>query len=682
MRNWAITTVFLAAGVGAACGSDAPPAVQSRVALTPFNTCGELEQYIEDTAVSEMNAHLEAMERGEWGWWRGGPEVLAGDANRAASPPSGSSSGPSAYTKTNTQVQGVDEADFIKNDGTRIFVLSGQRLFAVRSWPAASMSLASSQLIEGYPLEMFLDEQHRIVVFSQVYPGQDANAHDGWCGRWCYWGSGFTKVTVFDASNEAQISLVEELYLPGSYAGSRRIGTSVRAVLRDYIPMPNDVHWYPQNYQGDPSQDRVGFAAAIAQTKAHNEAVIRAQTLDDWLPEGRFVRADGTIATAQRNCGSYHRSNAPVRLGVASIATVDLAAAGGPSLTQTNVIGEVGHIYASTASLYIASPHWWWWPQPGQLNHTYLHKFDITAPGQAVYVASGGVDGYILNQFSMDEHQGFLRTATTIDRRVNDPVNPWGRIETKNRVSVLAEQAGALVVVGATPDLAEDERVQSARFIGEKGFLVTFEQIDPLFTLDLSNPTNPRVIGELKVPGFSSYIHPLGQNHLLTIGVHLPEPDAQGRVDWSQRAMKLTIFDVTNFARPVELFTRNVGTSSGWSEAGWEHKAFNYFPERQMLAIPFSDWNPSGGSRWGDFVSDLRLFHIDLTAGITPRGSINMSDVYQVVGRADWSYWYSPWIRRSVMADDFAYAVSDAGIRVANMAAPSTSVATVIFPQQ
>lgn len=652
---------------------DNPTAVQSRVALERFQTCAELETYIEDVAVDQMRAQLDAYANEEHYW--GGPAVLAGAEDAASNSGGTRSSAPTAYTKTNTQVQGVDEADFVKTDGTRIFVLSGQKLYAVSSWPATDLSLASSVQIQGWPREMFLDEQGRIVIFSNYYP----NMNDAEAPYWCSWGCGyssFTKITVLDATDENQLSVTNEMYLPGSYANARRIGDSVRVVIRDYLNLPQGVRYYPE-YSGDWEDDRNRFLRNLDNVKADNEALIRARSLDDWLPQARRIIA-GSEQVIPRSCGDFSRSNAPVRLGLASIATIKLSGSQA-NLQMTTVLGEVGEVFASTDHLYIASPHWWWWPSNGNRSYTYLHKFDITNPNRATYVASGGVDGYVLNQFSMDEHNGFLRVATTIDRW-NRNSEGWFDIETTNRVTVLGEQAGQLNAVGMTPELADDERIQSARFMGDRGFLVTFEQIDPFFTMDLSNPTNPRIIGELKIPGFSSYLHPLDQDHVLAMGVHLPEPDENGRVDWSQRAMKLSIFDVSDFADPQEKFVQTIGTAHGWSEAAFEHKAFNYFPERQMLAVPFSDYVQSNtGNYWDHFISDLRLFHIDAQTGITPRGALDMREVYRRVDYREWSWYYSPWIRRSVMADDFAYAISDAGIRVANMATPSFPVATVLF---
>jgi len=136
------------------------------------------------------------------------------------------------------------------------------------------------------------------------------------------------------------------------------------------------------------------------------------------------------------------------------------------------------------------------------------------------------------------------------------------------------------------------------RFVGDKGFIVTAKQVDPLFTIDLRDPTAPKRIGELKVPGFSSYIHPIDENTLLTIGVYLPEPDAKAK-STEQRSMKLSLYDVSDFANPKEKFTQLVGTIHGYSEATWEHKAFNYFSRKKLLAIPFTDYVSVSGETTG-----------------------------------------------------------------------------------
>jgi uncharacterized secreted protein with C-terminal beta-propeller domain len=151
--------------------------------------------------------------------------------------------------------------------------------------------------------------------------------------------------------------------------------------------------------------------------------------------------------------------------------------------------------------------------------------------------------------------------------------------------------------------------------------------------------------------------------------------------DWRQRALQLTIFDVTDMRNPKQAHTQLVGTSSGYSEAQHDHKAFNYFPAKKLLAIPFIDWNwgATGDSYWSSFTSDLRVFSVDPVTGFTPKGAISMRDLYQVEQWSNWTYYWSPQVRRSVMADDFVYAISDSGIRAANVTNLSAPLSTARF---
>ena len=686
-------------------GLGEPAGIQNRLTLESFGSCDALEQYIEDEAVLDMKTQLDSVKSG--GWY--GPLFGRAEATGAPAADSATKSAPSAYTKTNTQVAGVDEADFVKNDGTRILQLVGQKLYATRSWPANTLAVSGSLTVEGYPTQMFLDEKNRVVIFSGVYTKYDGFTDGGGvlgggggvaadvaCGpSFCgYYPSNTTKVTVVDATDISKLTVVGEYYLPGSYADSRRIGSSVRIVLRDSFRWPAALKWWPDSTSGDLFQkgNEAKLDAAIETLKADNERLIRAQGLSQWLPAQKRKLLDGRTIDVPVNCTDYYKSNAPTHLGVATVATLDLdSAAASPTLpiTNTSVLGEVGQIYASKSALYIASDHWWWWPKPGQTDYTYLHKFDITDKSRARYVASGGVEGHIVDQFSMDESaDAFFRIATTINTRVPDTdpkTNPWGRIETTNRISVLKESAGALSITGKSEDVAKGERIYSSRFVGNRGFVVTYRQVDPLYTFDLSNPAAPKRVGELKVPGFSTYIHPLDANNLLTIGVYTPDPSG-GAVDWRERRLQLSIFDVSDFANPKQKFTQLVGTAYGWSDATYDHKAFNYFPERKLLAIPFSDYTvTTSGDPWGSFTSELRVYNVDATTGFSLKGTVGLKDVYVSAGSPDFRYYYTPAVRRSVMAtdagQDYVYAISDAGIRVATGATLSTTLGTVIYPR-
>jgi uncharacterized secreted protein with C-terminal beta-propeller domain len=665
--------------VVAGCGSRVPDpqAIQKRLELQSFQSCEELEKYVEDTAVLQMRMQLEQSKK----TYSSGGGILtregapAADTNMTAAP--AASSGPSAYTTTNTQVAGVDEADFVKNDGTRIFVLSGDTLYINQSWPAAELKTVSKVRIHGWPREMFLDDKNHVVVFSSIwspYPF-DRRLGDVYClSLDCgYYSANTVKVTVIDVANLAAPVVQQEYYLPGYYSSSRRIGSSVRVVLSDDFRWPEGLQWWPTYTDAGLYQDASRFAAAVDELIAQNEKIIRAASLHDWLPTGVRKLEDGSEIELGYACSDFSRSNAPTRLGLLTVATLNLDTPG--EMTRTSVVAEAGELYASQKHLYVANRHWWWWPEPGQADYTYLHKFDITDPDRAVHVASGGVDGHIVDQFSMDENAaGYFRVATTIATRIEDSNQWWGRIETTNRVSVLGEQSGALEVIGQTPDLAKGERITSSRFFEDKGFVVTFRQVDPLFTLDLKEPTNPRVVAELKVPGFSTYLHPLDADHLLTIGTYIDPANT-----WQSRSLQLAIYDVADLANPKQTFTQNVGTAYGWSEAQSEHKAFNYFPARKLLAIPFHDYLVNQTDYWTSFVSDLRVFGVDAATGFTPKGALSMKDVYVTYNDYGWSYYWAPWVRRSVMADQFVYAISDAGIRVADVANLSQPLGTVTF---
>lgn len=673
--------------------------VQQALKLEGFNDCAKLEQYIEDTASKQMRASLEQQKPGYWerfgrnrGVDFGSPPPMSADGPETAGG-STSNSGPQDSTGTNNQVEGVHESDFVQNDGTRIFVLSGNRLYAHRSWPAEQLTLAASLEIEGWPREMLLDEHDRLVIVSQValgLPGTPAKGSAGGamapmpdiactafgCG---FYNADSTKVTTVDVSDVAHPTVVDQLYMPGVFTQARRVDNAVRLVLSDAFRWPEGVKFWV-DYSEDLYKDTKKLEKAIDALIASNEQRIRASTLAQWLPEGKHVDAAGVTTALPVSCGDFYRSNAPSALGFVTVASLDLdARAAAPG--RTSLVAEPGTVYASKDSLYLAHSHYWWWPVPGQKDFTYLHKFDIRQPGRAVYVGSGTVEGTPVNQFALDEYEGVLRLATTVTTRVPEPEHEdwwWGRTTTTSRVTTLGVQNGHLAELGRSENLADGERIFSARFVGPRGYVVTFLQVDPLFTFDLSDPAHPRKVGELKVPGFSTYMHPVGDHHLLTMGVHR-DPDG-GCCGTS--ALKLSLFDVSDLANPKETATQLVGTAYGWSEAVYEHKAFNYFAAKGLVAIPFTDYTPYYGSYedyWRNFRTELRVFRVDLEAGISPVGAVSMSDMYKRSGMPTWSWYYAPDVRRSVMADDYVYAISDSGVRVAKVDSLQTPLVTVPF---
>lgn len=668
MRNASILLVLFACHKAPA---QKPPDIQQHVALQRAASCGELEQSVQETAVQQMRAQLEMLKTGSY--W--GVPMVAGAGAAPAS------SAPASYSTTNVQVAGVDEADFVKNDGTRIFVLAGHRLYAATSWPPQSLALAGQLDIEGWPQEMFLDA-NQVVVFSEVWSLSTAQMCP--LGAMCVSGPATTKVTVVDVSDLSHPKATSEIYLPGWSTGTRRVGSSVRVVLSDSVRWPDGVKWWP-DYSADIWSDKAKWAAAIDALEDANEAVIRRTPIAEWFPHGQRKLEDGTLLDLSYDCSDFYLSNAPERLGLLTIATLDLAHP--DSVTRASIVGEAGTIYATDKHLYVATPHWWWWVADGERDWTYVHEFDIEDPARAGYVGSGGVEGNVGDQFAMDEKDGYLRIATSTASETYDSATNQFKVSASSRLSVLG---AGLKVVGEVPSIVDDERLMAMRFVGDKGYAVTFRNFDPLVTLDLTDPAHPRKVAELTLPGFSTYLQPIDDDHLLAIGDDLPV-DSSGRPDWSKRSMQLSLFDVSDLSAPRRTAQALVGTAWSWSEAMWDHHAFNWYqpdPSKPgLLAIPFSDWlQTMGPSYWDSFVSDVRVFSVDPAGSIQPAGALGMNDVYIQAGVGDWTWFYKPWVRRSVLATDdagnsFVYAVSDAGLRVAPLSDLSKPLSTALFPR-
>ncbi len=316
-NRWRLYAALAGLGLaGIGCSADnkpQPPAVNSRVQLLAFtgtNACQDLEQYIEDTAVRDMRNTLESYRDETYSWGRGGPffgEDAAGTPTASAA--GAAKSTPTDYTTTNTQVSGVDEADFVKNDGTRIFALSGQTLYASRSWPATDLAVRGTLKIEGYPREMFLEGTDKAVVFSSIYSwyplsnaaGDRCDSLD--CG---FESSNTVKITVVDVSDLSNLRVTHEYKLPGHYNSARKVGSSVRMVISDDFNFPSSVqYWWPEvakvacgtRYKGRRTDE---FNKLIVE----NEKPIRAQTLAEWVPAGKLT-INGATSTVPHECSAF-----------------------------------------------------------------------------------------------------------------------------------------------------------------------------------------------------------------------------------------------------------------------------------------------------------------------------------------------------------------------------------------
>jgi hypothetical protein len=313
--------------------------------------------------------------------------------------------------------------------------------------------------------------------------------------------------------------------------------------------------------------------------------------------------------------------------GLLTVYTVDLAE-GLPSVDADAVFTNGDTVYASPSSLFVATQRW----DDGSIGTTTsIHRFDISHPDRTAYAASGAVPGSLLNQFSLSEDKGVLRVATTLG---------WGP-EAESKVTTLGEDGGHLLQRGQVGGLGHGERIYAVRFIGDTGYVVTFRQTDPLYTLDLSDPEHPRVRGELKIPGYSAYLHPVGDDLLLGVGQDATD---QGRV----QGLQLSLFDVSDLARPVRLQKARLADRWSQSTAEWDHHAFLWWPATNLAVLPVDSEGFHGAAG----------FTVDRARGIAELGRITHDGVG---GRI------TPSVQRAVVAGGRLFTISEYGVKASGL---------------
>jgi hypothetical protein len=430
-------------------------------------------------------------------------------------------------------------------------------------------------------------------------------------------GMPMTVLREVDVRDPAAMRIVRAVRTEASYASARLTGATARIVLTS-APAP----------------------AALTR-----EAIRRAGT-SAWLPDGvvRNRRTGRRDARRLVPCTAVRRPRAFSGLGMLTVLTVDMRR-GLPWVDADAIMSDAQVVYGSPASLYVATQRW---SDPraveGDAATTQIHRFAAASADATTYRASGEVPGHLLNQFSLSEHDGRLRVAST-----EAPVWLGGdeQRESESRVTVLAESGDRLRPVGAVSGLGRGERIYSVRFIGEVGYVVTFRETDPLYVIDLSTPAAPRVTGELKIPGYSAYLHPLGEGLLLGVG---QDATAEGRTTGAQ----LSVFDVSDPARPVRLHRRTVARFA-YSEAEYDHHAFLYWAPAALAMLPIEAYGERGDEGFAGAVA----FRLETGRPIVEAGRLE-----HPAERGETPF---P-VRRSLVVGDRLYTLSDAGLLASNLA--------------
>lgn len=619
-----------------------PQPVAQASDLPTFSTCTELSAAISEA--QEINGYSgdDGLELG-----LGSTRSLLNPSVQtfADSEPGGASE----YSTTNVQVEGVDEADYVKTDGDYIYTLSGNDLVIARAYPVSDAGVVSRvDMTDISPSQMFLDDDRLLVLggrfvesgvsAEEVGPGLDFEA----MLRSAFDESYVTVAELWNVRSKENPVRIRATEIEGDLIAARMIdGEAYIVTSKSVWDVEDDAPVVPM------MRDVVAKNAAVGEA-AFAEA----------LPCDQITHFDPVVET-----------------NFITVASIPLNDDNG-EIERSVTLGSGENVYASTEHLFVAETSyvqtvgdvieyrsWWWGDASAQ---TVVHKFALNN-GKVEYKGNGTVPGTVLNQFSMDEHNNHFRIATTIGS-----VSRSGTSMSTNNVYVLNS---AMERVGAVEDLAPGETIYSVRFMGDKGYVVTFKKVDPLFVLDLSKPTEPEVLGKLKIPGYSDYLHPYDENHIIGIGKDTTEAEG-GNFAWYQ-GLKLAVFDVTDPTNPVQMHQEIIGDRGTESPVLDDHKALLFDRERELFVIPVTlaeidealkdsqafSWNsPANGSY--TFQGAL-VYHLTLDSGFELRDRItHVADQEEFLKLGSFYPSYDDVISRSLYIEDGLYTLSESTLKI------------------
>ncbi|MER7273712.1 beta-propeller domain-containing protein [Dactylosporangium sp. NPDC000244] len=510
--------------------------------LVAFDDCEELAKGL-------RKATMDAV--GPWGF-NTLPGGMRTTLNSGAMPEAQAKAagGDQSFSGTNTHEAGVDEPDVVKTDGKRIVTLARGRLVVV---DAASRKVTGTLSLDGASdtgkpaagADRLLLAGDRALVLGFDYSDPER---------------GGPLLTLVDLAGAPKI--VSTYRTDGALLDARQVGSVARVVIRSAPRLA-----FPDYSKLQDDDARL----------AANRSAVAAAPVEDWLPRWTSTDAAGKKTDGQVGCGAVQLPETYSGTSLLTVATFDLGAAGLGSGEPVSVAADGGIVYANGPSLYVANDQRWRASGPMVKRagpapdpKTQLFKFTIAGAARPKYVAAGEVPGWLLNQYSMSEWDGRLRVATT----ANDA----------STVYVLEQRAGTLAETGKVGGLGRGEKIYSVRFIGTTAYVVTFRQTDPLYTLDLSDPSAPRTLGELKITGYSAYLHPAGDGLLLGVG---QEANEKGRV----QGLQVSLFDVHDLTKPARLAQFQVPGSG--SEAEFDPHAFLFWPATGAVVLPVRGQQPS-----------------------------------------------------------------------------------------
>ncbi|RME31955.1 hypothetical protein D6789_01090, partial [Candidatus Woesearchaeota archaeon] len=656
---------------GGALGNPAPDSSAPTDELHKFSSIEELETYVKKHSAQDYERTFNY------------DQVLAVAAIEAPAPmlargaaETKATGAASDYSTTNVQVEGVDEADFLKNDGEFLYILNQDKLVIVDAYPPADAEVVSVTKIPGQPQSLFLNDD-RLLVFTQDYEEEFHFGLYDFMPRTRYMQR--TRALLYDVSDREEPELLKNWSVSGRIFQARMIGDAA------YLVTQQDVYSYgviepPILFEGEvrlvmpdiyyfdsPASDYIFTTVTAIDTQ---EEELASKTFLMGSGSALYASEDYLYIAYQKR-GYYWgwREEQRERFFEAVLPALplsvqrDIEDIRDEKLEQREewiAIAEVLRAFyealdedelAELGEEISFAVREWETKRNLERSSTVIQRIAIDGLDIG-YAGRGEVRGTLLNQWSMDEYEGWLRVATTLSY--------WDSVEREsvqfNNVYTLDDD---MKVRGELEQLAEGERIYAARFMGERLYLVTFRRVDPLFVIDLSNPRKPELLGKLKIPGYSSYLHPYDKDHLIGIG---KEGDEDGRLG----GIKIALFDVSDVEHPEEIDSVEVGSQGSDSEVLRDHKAFLFNKERGVLVIPIREadervYDPERGYYRRKVWQGAYVFHVD-DEGFKEKGRISHLDGE---ARDEYYWWQSPWsVRRSLWMDDVLYTVSQSKVKI------------------
>lgn len=560
----AVTAVLAATYVASVVGDSDGSGLVPRAAageLEPFDDCTDVRDWYVDAALPHVTA---------WGLdepYYGPVLADAAEAVRREAPVAETGS---SATGTNVQEADVDEPDIAKTNGSYVVTLRGGDLVVTGVSGGEPAEVGRVDVRDAWRGELLLVGDHAVITTTPLTYSPLSDVR--------YAVPDDATVTTVDLSDPERPTVDSVRRIDGEIVSAREHDGVVRVAVASRPSLPF-VH--------------PGPGRTLAEARAENRAIVRGSSAHDWLPTQRMAGVRAPLV----DCGDLRHPKTGAGLGTVTVLTMDPAE---PTATDATAVAADGSmVYASTDRLYVATTDGGWsWIRRGRDDGptTDIHAF-ATDDTSTTYVASGSVPGYVPDRWAFSEYDGVLRVAA-------EQGAGWNLRETV--VSALEEDGSSLEVVGSVGGIGRGEQIKAVRWFGDLGVVVTFRQTDPLYTLDLSEPARPRIAGELKVRGYSAYLHPVGDDLLAGVG---QDANARG----TERGLQVSTFDIASVAHPSRVAKLELG--GRWSYSPLEHdsRAFTYLPDERLMFVP------SGGDREG---SRIEVVRVDRSGGLHPYATL------------------------------------------------------------